>query len=450
MTSSPHVTIIGAGLAGLAAARALHHAGWRTTILEARSRVGGRAYTLRDGFAEGQYAEAGGEFIEDIHGRMLALVQEFGLALDPVRGMDEWTRRLALAGKHGEADEVALWGFDLAAEIEQMWRELAKLGTAVPDPAQPLAAPQSQELDRQSAADWLTGLALHPLTKQTFTARLRSEYLAEPHQLSLLELARWGALYYSDPEDEGASFRVRGGVDQIPRRMAAELPDVRLGAVVTAVQSNKSRSWVSFQQEGRQNSIETTCVVLAIPPGPARNITFDPPLPAAHQAMFQNLNCPPVTKVMIQYRRRFWEEWRWRGSLLTDLPITCTWQPTMSQPGDSGILTVYTGAQAGADFSAMSDQGRIVTAVTQLDQLFPGSAALVSHARTIAWLNEPFSQGGYALFKPGDVTAYWQMLRQPWERMYVAGEHTAVHQGYMEGALESGQRVAEEIKKRWN
>lgn len=448
MSSLPHITIIGAGLAGLAAARDLHHAGWLTTVLEARSRVGGRAYTFRDGFAEGQYAEAGGEFIEDIHGRMLALAQEFGLALDPVRGMGEWTRRIALADKHGEADDVALWGFDLAAEIEQVWRELAVLGTAVPDPTNPLTAPRAAELDRQSAGDWLNGLDVHPFAKTVIITRLRSEYLAEPDQLSLLELARWGALYYGDPTDEGDSFRVRGGVDQIPRRMAAELPDVRLEAVVTAVQQNESGASVTFRQNGQTHTVETSYVVLAVPPGPARQIAFDPPLPAAHQAAFHSLNCAPVTKVIIQYRRRFWEDWNWRGSLLTDLPITCTWQPTITQAGASGILTVYTGAKAGADFSAMNEWERIETAVTQLDQLFPGSAALVNHSRTMAWLNEPFSQGGYTLFQPGDVTAHWQTLREPAGRVYVAGEHTAVHQGYMEGAVESGQRVAEIIQCR--
>lgn len=442
-----HITIVGAGLAGLAAARDLHRAGWPTTVLEARLRVGGRAYTLRGGFAEGQYAEAGGEFIEDIHPRMLALVQEYGLLLDPVRGIEEWTRRLALNGKFGETDDVALWGFDLAADIEQVWYELATLGTAVPDPTQPLTAPRAAELDLQSAADWLDGLPLHPFAKQSITARLRSEYLAEPEQLSLLELARWGALYYSDPTDEGASFRVRGGVDQIPRLMAAELPDVRLGAVVTAVRQHASGASVTFQQNGQTHTLETAYVVLAVPPGPARQISFDPPLPAAHQAMINGLNCGPVTKVIIQYRRRFWEDWQWRGSLLTDLPITCAWQPTMTQPGESGILTVYTGAKAGADFSAMGEEERVMTAVSQLDQLFPGSAALVNHTRTIAWLNEPFSQGGYTLFQPGDVTAHWQTLREPAGRVYVAGEHTAVHQGYMEGAVESGQRVAKQIQE---
>ncbi|GIK54874.1 MAG: FAD-dependent oxidoreductase [Chloroflexi bacterium] len=443
----PHITIIGAGLAGLAAACDLHRAGWPTTVLEARLRVGGRAYTFRDGFADGQYAEAGGEFIEDIHERMLALTREFGLALDPVRGMGEWTRRLALAGKHGEADDVALWGLDLAVEIERVWQALAMLGTAVPDPTRPLTAPRAAELDRQSAGDWLNGLDVHPFAKTVITTRLRSEYLAEPEQLSLLELARWGALYYSDPEDEGESFRVRGGVDQIPQRMAAELPDVRLGAVVTAVQQTAAGASATFHQNGQTHTLPTAYVVLAVPPGPARQIVFDPPLPASHQAMFSNLHCGPVTKVMIQYRRRFWEDVNWRGSLLTDRSITCTWQPTITQPGESGILTVYTGAKAGADFSAMGERERIETAVTQLDQLFPGSAALVSHTRTMAWLNEPFSQGGYTLFKPGDVMAHWRALREPAGRVYVAGEHTAVHQGYMEGAVESGQRVAKQIQE---
>jgi monoamine oxidase len=138
----------------------------------------------------------------------------------------------------------------------------------------------------------------------------------------------------------------------------------------------------------------------------------------------------------------------WSGHVQTDLPITCTWHPTESQAGGYDIVTVYTGANAGAEFSALSDAERIKTAIEQVEQVCAGSAHYVVAARTIAWPNEPFTQGSYMAFGLGEVMAYWALLRQPVGRLYFAGEHTVVHQGYMEGAVESGQRVAAEIMAR--
>jgi monoamine oxidase len=133
--------------------------------------------------------------------------------------------------------------------------------------------------------------------------------------------------------------------------------------------------------------------------------------------------------------------------VLTDLPMTCTWRPTGKQGGGHDIVTVYTGAEAGAKFSALSDEARIKAAIEQVEQVCPESSQFVVAARTIAWDNEPFTQGSYVAFGPGEVTAYWELLRKPVGRLYFAGEHTAVHQGYMEGAVESGQRAAVEITR---
>ena len=161
--------------------------------------------------------------------------------------------------------------------------------------------------------------------------------------------------------------------------------------------------------------------------------------------MIDGLTYGTVTKVLIQYRGPFWGDRDWNGTLLTDLPFTCAWESTLGhQELETRILTVYTGANRGAEFSALPDEERIASAIAQIEQVFPGSSRRVIAARTTAWRNEPFTQGGYLIFKPGDVTAHWQTLREPAGRLYFAGEHTAVNQGYMEGALESGERVASE------
>jgi monoamine oxidase len=452
MTSNkPSVTIAGAGLAGLAAALDLHRAGWQTTVLEARNRVGGRVVTVRDGFSGGQYAEGGGEFIEDFHHRMLAFVREFNLSLDPigVQG-DDWVRWVALEGKSGQADDLNMWGMNINDEEAKIWTALAELGKQVPDPEHPHDSPQAATLDNQSIADWLNTLDVHSLAKKVFIARMRSEYTVEPECQSLLDLARWGAYYYDQPERARTAFRVRGGNDQIPWAIAKLLPDVRMGAAVTAVQWGENDVTVTYTDEksGEQKHHTSDFVVLAIPFLPMRSIKFDPPLPPDHADMIATLAYGSVTKVLIQYSQRIWDGQNWTGHAMTDLPITCIWHPTEAQDGESGILTVYTGAEAARSFSAMSDEERIQTAIAQVEQVCPGSAQYVMGARTVAWNNEPFTQASYAAFAPGQVTAYWQRLRIPLGRLYFAGEHTAVHQGYMEGAVESGQRAAQQLLTR--
>jgi monoamine oxidase len=186
-------------------------------------------------------------------------------------------------------------------------------------------------------------------------------------------------------------------------------------------------------------------VILAIPLKPSRTIKFDPPLPSGYADMIEKVAYGSVTKVLIQYSQRIWDKQGWDGHLMTDLPITCIWHPTEQQGGEGGILTIYTGANAGAAFNALSDADRIQTAIAQVEQVCPGSSQHVVATKTMAWNNEPFTQASYAAFAPGQVTAYWQRLRTPLGRLHFAGEHTAVHQGYMEGAVESGQRAAKEI-----
>src|SRR5258706_4451451 len=227
MTSNNRtVTIIGAGLAGLSAAYDLHRAGWQVTVLEARARVGGRVHTLRS-FSDGLVAEAGGEFIDKQHTRMLAFAKEFKLVLGEVGSWqgqtDDWG---AYEGEAGQSNDAKVWGFDLGNEYEHVWSALAELGKEVPDPLHPEAAPHAKELDTQSAADWLNAQDVHPLARLAFANHIRSEYTCEPEQFSLLDFARNSAMYYSTPGIYKSTYRVIGGDEKIPRVIVTLLSHV--------------------------------------------------------------------------------------------------------------------------------------------------------------------------------------------------------------------------------
>ena len=438
------VTVIGAGLAGLSAAYELHQAGWQVTVLEARGRVGGRVFSIRS-FSNGLVAEGGGEFIEDSHTRMLAYARQFNLQLGRV---GSWQKQDGDWGsfdsKSGPLADEKIWGTDLHAEIEKVWNAVSHLGKHIPDPNQPQMSRDAQRLDSQSAAEWIHSLDAHPLAKNYFIQHIRSEYTAEPECFSLLDLARNSAMYYSTPERR-TNWRVVGGNDLIPRALANELPDVRLRAVVQAIRIQPDEVAVTYTQNASALTIHADFAVLAIPLTTARLIEYSPPLPPAHQSMVNEVSYGAVTKVLIQYRKRFWDDMGWNGRLTTDSPIVITWFATSHIQGEGGVITVYTGGAPGGKLSGLSDEERTRLAVAEIEKHFPGSSNLIEQTATVAWPNEPFTRGSYMALAPGQVTAHWRTLFEPAGRLYFAGEHASPIQGFMEGAVESGQRVAASI-----
>lgn len=439
------ITIIGAGMAGLSTAYALHKAGLNVTVLEARNRVGGRVFSIRD-FSKGLVAEGGGEFIDHKHTRMLAFAKEFNLQLGNI---GPWHAEAGGWGlfknKAGLLSDKKIWGVNLENEYQKMWVSLAKIGSLVDNPSNPQTAINAKDLDAKNVADWINQQDVHPIAKDLFICHVRSEYTCEPEDFSFLDFARNAALYYSNPEEENPNYRIVGGNDLIPKAIAKALPDVRMNAVVEAINIQDENVTVTYKQADSFHTLQTDFTVLAIPLPVARLIDFNSSLPLIHQKLVNEISYGAVTKVLIEYRKQFWKEINWNGRLYTDEPIVLTWGSTSHIEHEHGIITAYTGGKPGAELSKLSDAERTKTAISVIEKVFPGSSDLIENTATIAWLNEPYTKSSYMALAPNQVTEHWQTLFTPAGRLYFAGEHATPIQGYMEGAVESGQRVAKEI-----
>ncbi len=427
--------VIGAGLAGLVAADELTRSGWTVTVLEARPRPGGRVVTLR-GFPEAQRAEGGGEFIDGCHRRLLALCRRFGLMLEDDRGGAAIDELYYLNQRVIPPDRA-----DVKAGLDAIWQAAGELARDVPDPARPEASPRAAALDARSIAAWASELAVPDAARAAFDAYVRGEFMADPAQLSLLEWARDAALFADVPDLEVEAYRIAGGNDRLIDALAGPLADVRYGAVVTSLDVHDSHVSLQFQARGAAHRLAAGYAVAALPLGPLRALAINPPL------ILPAVQYGTATKVILRYRERFWRSRRCNPEA-RGLRLAGVWEATSQQPGHGGLLTVLFSGSLDAAVAASSDEARVATAVDAIEALYPGARAHFDVGKALAWSAEPFSQGAYAAFAPGQMLPGRAALRRPHGRLHFAGEHTAAEfQGYLEGAVESGQRAARELNE---
>ena len=176
-----------------------------------------------------------------------------------------------------------------------------------------------------------------------------------------------------------------------------------------------------------------------------RGVRFEPEAPEAVAGAIRELQYGPATKTPIQYEQRFWRREGLSGDVFTDLPFSTAWEATDKQRGRRGILMAYSSGDAGLLAASTAKPERIEATTAQLNQVYPGSRSLQGKATSIAWSNSPLNGGAYSAYAPGQVTDFWTALRRSYGPVHLAGEHTAIQVGYMEGALESGLRAARRI-----
>lgn len=439
------VVVVGGGLAGLAAALTLARAGADVRLLEARDRVGGRVHTLRTPFADGLYAEAGAEFIGGGHRIVRDLTKSYGLELEPLPGGP----RLSYFGgqlHHGVGSEPD--GDRTSADARLIEHSTAELASAIPDPYQPWAAPAATELDARSLAEWLDVLALGPLARAHRDVWTTVDYGIEPRGLSLLQYGRDERLLQGAPD---RADRVKGGLDQLPRAMAAELgARIYSATPATVLGQDAKLVTVEYVRDGARARIRAQLAVIAVPASVLRHLSFDPPLSLDRRQAVAGLRYGHVAKVLLQCRSRFWHDHGTDGGTFTDLPLHATYEATAGQPGQRGILTVYTAGRAAADLAGLPDAKRVGWCLDQLERIYPGCRAEVEHGVSVIWDHDPASLGAYSHFQPGELTRYGPSLVRPDGRLHFAGEHTDPWQATANGALASGFRAAHEVLSRLN
>jgi monoamine oxidase len=447
------VIVVGAGLAGLTAALGLRDAGWDVVVLEARPRVGGRVHTVHggiDGVAleHGLRAEVGGESIDDTHTSLLRMLHRFGLTTERRVGNTTSRAENGLFRYRGRtytfSELTARRGGTVLADYLRVDTELERLAEKHHvDPEQPETADAATELDRMSFATWLDSLYLGPEARFVAEQANISLYNAELADLSMLFVAQQTAVTAGMLDSQSETMRVAGGNSELPNAMAAALgAAVVLDAPVTAVRHVGGA--IGITAKGQEHF--GAHVVLAVPPPPLRDVRFHPALPANVAAAIAGLDLGGATKVVNQYRSPFWRAQGQSGFSMSELTYRISWDAADSYATPAGLLTTFTTANNARTLAALADAARIDRVRGELAVVFPRSPALLSGpAATVAWNDEPFTGGGYAAYKPGQVVPFWAPLRAGVGRIHFAGEHLESLAGYMESAVRSGTRVAAAI-----
>jgi len=188
-------------------------------------------------------------------------------------------------------------------------------------------------------------------------------------------------------------------------------------------------------------------VVCALPFSVLGDIQISPPFSDVKQQAISGLKLTPVTRTYLQFSSKIWEDRGLDGYGITDLEMQNTYSPTLTQGGSRGILASYAGGQNALNLAAMGEQDRQSLVLDQMQRLFGSLSSRFEFGTTEIWQDEPYARGAYTYFQPGQMSTLLSGAQQPEGLIHFAGEHTSAWHGWMNGALESGNRVAAEINQ---
>lgn len=446
------IVIIGAGLAGLVAAFELTRAGHDVTVLEARSRAGGRVQTLREPFADGLYAEAGAMFVPSAHFLTIKYCRLFRLALDEIP-----TQKLApayyLKGRRVDPQQVAKgdWPIPLTPEEQRLGPE-GLLGKFV--------LPVAREMGHKASMDSLSE-KLKGYDRLSYAEFLRSRGASQ----AALELARLGdwelngegiksisalMVLREVAQDQFAdrTHTIRGGSDLLPKAFAARLSSkIHYGSPVFRIERGPTSVRVGFLQAGINQTMEAEHLLCTLPFSVLKSIEISPAFSTAKQKAIEELGYTSIARVYLQERRRVWSGQGMGLVGYTDLPAMTLVDSTINQRGTRGILHSYMSGKEARRIAAMFEQERLRATLEETEKVYVGMRANFEGGVSKCWDEDEWARGAYVYFKPGQMSELLPHIASREGRVYFAGEHASTLPGWMQGALESGLRAAREINE---
>jgi monoamine oxidase len=429
------VAVLGAGLAGLSAARDLARAGADVVALEARDRVGGRveAVTLPDG----RVVQAGGEVFGHDHHAYRELVSELGLTIEPSYVADPGEMSWGLVEGVHIGDEPPWMSGSERADLARIEAEFARLARDV-DPSDPWSHPQAGSLDGISVGAWLRSRDALPAVRRRFELGSLSLSCDGPERTSLLAELRKHAVLGGDgfyELDRWEGLRVASGSASVALAMAAELgARVRLGSAVASVEVGAGGSGARVTLVSGE-VVSAEAVVCSLPAGPLRDVS----LRGVSDERLRSLRSQRhalAAKIVVAYEQSFWQDAGQNGLSETEWLFGSTWP----QQGP-GVLSLLVPPERFSAWSAAPSDARSESVLAGLAALYGDRASDPAAIVERAWGADPFTRGYIASWAPGDLARVGPLHGTHEPPFYVAGSDHWVA-GYMEGAVRTGRDAA--------
>jgi monoamine oxidase len=437
--------VVGAGLAGLVAARELRRSGIEAVVVEARDRVGGR--TLNHPLGDGKVVEIGGQWVGPEQRRALALIEELGLeTFDTHDAGDKLWERGGRVRRYG--GEIPRSGPVGLVDLSIALARLERMARRVPLDA-PWEAPKAAEWDAQTVASWTRRNCRTRLGREFIGVACEAVWAADPSDLSLLHMLAYahsgGGLEGLISTRGGAQqTRVVGGSQRIALTLAEELGDaVLLGAPVRRIDHDGRE----VQLLGESVAVRAQRAIVAVSPALAGRIDYRPALSAERDQLTQRMPLGSVVKCMAIYDEPFWRAEGLSGqavSLSGPVKVVFDNSPPDASPGV--LLGFLEGNQARA-YARASEEERREAVVGTFARLFGSRAASPAGYVDKPWASDEWTRGCYGAYLPPNTwTTLGRALREPIGPIHWAGAETAVEwMGYMDGAISSGERAAADV-----
>ena len=441
------VAIVGAGLAGLTAARRLREGGASVVVCEAQDRVGGR--TLNHTFSDGTVVEIGGQWVGPTQDRLYALADELGV--DHYETYDSGENLLHRGGTELTRYTGETFGLPphVLADLGLAQLRINRLSKSIPVDA-PWAARRAEKLDSQTVASWIRHNVRTSLGRDFMRVVVEAVFSAEPDDISMLHflfyLHSGGNLDLLTRTGGGAQeSRFVGGSQEISLRLAADLGGiVRLGSPVRSVAQHNG----GLRIRAGESDLTAGCAIVAVAPAVIPRIDFDPPLSGLRFHLYSKMPPGYVIKCMVRYETPFWREQGLSGQAGSpEHPLGITFDNSPAD-GSCGVLLGFLEGAHGRRAGALAPEAREALVLDGFATYF-GERARSEALEYVEqdWAGEEWIRGGYgAHLAPGTWTQYGRLLREPEGLLHWAGAETSpVWTGYMDGAVRSGERAAAEI-----